>query len=80
MPTKLHPRTVRGGAYDDDPPALRCAARLESSMAWKRRDPQLPKSFWWNTDSPFVGFRLVRPAVEPSPDEIAEFFAITLGE
>ncbi len=79
-PTSLHPRTVRGGAYDDDPAALRCAERLESSLAWKRRDPQLPKSLWWNTDSPFVGFRLIRPAKELSPDEIDAFFMQTLGE
>ena len=44
QPTRLHPRTVRGGAFDDDPEALRCAARLESSLKWKRRDPQIPKS------------------------------------
>jgi len=78
-PTALHPRTVRGGAYDDDPEDVRCAARLESSLNWKRRDPQIPKSFWWNTDSPFVGFRLVRPAVPPSPEEIELFWMQVLG-
>ncbi len=65
-PTRLHPRTVRGGAYDDDPDALRCAARLRSNLNWKKRDPQIPKSYWWNTDSPFVGFRLVRPVAPVS--------------
>lgn len=79
-PMRLHPRTVRGGAYDDDPEALRCAARLESTLRWKRRDPQIPKSMWWNTDSPFVGFRLVRPDSEPSPEEIALFWSVVLGE
>jgi len=79
-PTSLHPRTVRGGAYDDDPEALRCAARLESSMNWKRRDPQIPKSFWWNTDAPFVGFRLIRPVNPPSPEDIEAFWAFVLGE
>jgi formylglycine-generating enzyme required for sulfatase activity len=78
-PTRLHPRTVRGGAYDDDPEAVRCAARLESNLNWKRRDPQIPKSFWWNTDSPFVGFRLVRPAVPPPADEIEFFWTRVLG-
>ena len=78
-PTSLHPRTVRGGAFDDDPEALRCAARLESSLNWKRRDPQIPKSFWWNTDSPFVGFRLVSPVEPPSPDEQAAFWLSVLG-
>ncbi len=79
-PTSLHPRTVRGGAYDDDPEALRCAARLRSSLNWKRRDPQVPKSYWWNTDSPFVGFRLVRPVSPPSPEEQEEFWILVLGE
>jgi formylglycine-generating enzyme required for sulfatase activity len=79
-PTRLHPRTVRGGAYDDDPEALRCADRLQSNLEWKRRDPQIPKSFWWNTDSPFLGFRLVRPARDMSPEEIREFWTITLDE
>jgi formylglycine-generating enzyme required for sulfatase activity len=79
-PTRLHPRTVRGGAFDDDPEALRCANRLPSSMTWKRRDPQIPKSFWWNTDSPFVGFRLASPEEQPSPEEQAEFWRINLGE
>ena len=79
MPTRLYPRTVRGGAYDDDPEALRCAARLRSSAEWKRRDPQIPKSMWWNTDSPFVGFRLVRPVVAPTPEEQTEFWSVVLG-
>jgi len=79
QPTRLYPRTVRGGAYDDDPEALRCAARQQSSANWKRRDPQIPKSMWWNTDSPFVGFRLVRPVNPPSLEEQAEFWAMVLG-
>jgi formylglycine-generating enzyme required for sulfatase activity len=70
---------VRGGAFDDDPPALRCAARLASTPDWQRRDPQLPKSRWWNTDSPHVGFRLVRPAGEMSPEEIRAFWDDLMG-
>ncbi len=71
LPTRLHPRTVRGGAYDDSPEALRCGARLRSDLDWKRRDPQIPRSMWWNTDSPFVGFRIVRPFVQPTADGTA---------
>ena len=78
-PTRLHPRTVRGGAYDDDPEVIRCSERLESSLNWKRRDPQIPKSFWWNTDSTFVGFRLVRPANPPSAEEIELFWFQVFG-
>ena len=79
LPTRLHPRTVRGGAYDDSPEALRCGARLRSDLDWKRRDPQIPRSMWWNTDSPFVGFRIVRPFVQPTADEQQEFWAKALG-
>ncbi|MEO1449389.1 MAG: SUMF1/EgtB/PvdO family nonheme iron enzyme, partial [Bacteroidota bacterium] len=79
-PDRLHPRTVRGGSWDDDAEELRSANRIRSSMEWKRRDPQLPKSFWWNTDSPFVGFRLVSPIPRPSPEEIARFWRTTLDE
>ena len=79
IPTTLHPRTVRGGAYDDDPDALRCGARLRSDLDWKRRDPQVPRSMWWNTDSPFVGFRIVRPVNEPTPEQQLEFWLQVLG-
>jgi hypothetical protein len=49
-------------------------------LKWKHRDPQIPKSPWWNTDSPFLGFRLVRPVQQPSADEQAAFWALNLGE
>lgn len=79
-PTRRHPRTVRGGSFRDEIPALRCANRVESSMDWKRRDPQIPQSEWWNTDSPFLGFRLVSPVVQPSPEEQDAFWRLVLGE
>jgi formylglycine-generating enzyme required for sulfatase activity len=79
-PVRLHPRTVKGGSYEDDAEALRSANRIRSDMAWKRRDPQLPKSFWWNTDSPFVGFRIISPAGDISPEEIRNFWKMTLDE
>jgi formylglycine-generating enzyme required for sulfatase activity len=78
-PTSEHPRTVRGGAFDDDPSALRCADRLESTLRWNRRDPQLPKSRWWNTDSPHVGFRLVSPDRSFSIEEIRSYWDDMLG-
>ncbi len=79
-PVKLHPRTVKGGSFEDDPEEMRSANRIRSSMDWKMRDPQIPKSFWWNTDSPFVGFRLVAPANEMSPEDIRKFWKMTLDE
>ena len=68
-PTKTYPRVVRGGAWSDKPNRLRSAARRPSSKKWKKRDPQIPKSLWWHTDAPFVGFRVVRPLETPSPLE-----------
>ena len=32
----------------------------ETADAWQVRDPQIPKSKWWLSDGPFVGFRIVR--------------------
>jgi len=61
----LYPRTVRGGSWKDDSKSLTCSARTLSSKEWKKHDPQLPKSLWWHTDAPFVGFRIVRPYQAP---------------
>lgn len=71
---RRYPRTVRGGHYKDGASALRAAHRMPNDPIWNRRDPQIPKSKWWNTDANFVGFRVVRPAVQPSKEEVAEFF------
>lgn len=72
--TSRHPRTLKGGNYADDAIALRSAARLKSSLDWNRRDPQIPRSRWWNADAPFIGFRLVRPLQPPSKEVIEKFF------
>lgn len=73
-PDELYPRSVRGGSWRDDPDRLRCAARRGSESRWKQRDPQLPKSLWWLTDAPFVGFRLVRPKNPPSEQEMEQYW------
>ncbi len=72
--TKPYPHVARGGSWDDDPIALRSAARRASSSAWKMQDPQLPKSIWYHTDAQFLGFRLVRPLKVPSPEELAKYW------
>ena len=53
--------------------------RTGYSLRWKRRDPQLPKSRWWNTDSPHVGFRLVSPDRSFTIEEIQTYFRDLLG-
>ncbi|MGH9158734.1 MAG: formylglycine-generating enzyme family protein [Vicinamibacteraceae bacterium] len=64
-----YPHVVRGGSWADEPPALRSAARRGSDPSWKMQDPQLPKSVWYHTDAPWVGFRIVRPLKVPSAKE-----------
>jgi formylglycine-generating enzyme required for sulfatase activity len=74
IPTRLYPQAVRGGSWDDDPAALRSAARRGSNKDWKQQDPQLPQSIWYFTDALFLGFRVVRPLVEPSEAEKAKIW------
>lgn len=73
-PDKLYPRSVRGGSWRDNPEELRCANRRGSQERWKMLDPQLPKSLWWHTSAPFVGFRIVRPKETPSNEEIEKYW------
>ena len=50
---------VRGGCYSDSPDKVHPSARKRYSLDWQARDPQYPKSKWWLSDGPFVGFRVV---------------------
>ncbi|WP_446050441.1 formylglycine-generating enzyme family protein [Zobellia laminariae] len=79
-PTVIHPRSFRGGSWDDDADKLRSSARTGSSLKQQKRDPQIPKSFWWFTDSNYVGFRLVSPKVQPSAEEQKKFWQNVLDE
>ncbi len=73
--TEPYPHAVRGGSWEeDDPVALRSAARRGSERAWKMTDPQLPKSYWWVRDAPWIGFRIIRPLKVPSPDEMKKYW------
>jgi formylglycine-generating enzyme required for sulfatase activity len=74
VPRRLYPQSVRGGSWDDDPGKLRSAARRGSHKDWKQQDPQLPQSIWYFTDALFLGFRVVRPLVEPSEAEKAKLW------
>jgi len=80
IPTQLYPRVVRGGGWDDNAATLRSAARLYSSEEWKEQDPQIPKSIWYHTDAVSVGFRIVRPLVEPTAEEKAAKWGNTAPE
>ena len=74
QPARRHSRTVRGGSYDSNSTECNCTFRQKSDPRWQARDPQIPKSRWWNPDSPFVGFRLVSPVKPMSQEEVEAFF------
>lgn len=74
FPSKKHSRTVKGGSFEDYTEELRCADRRKSEAKWQARDPQIPKSKWWNPDSPFVGFRLVKETKPRTKAERDAFF------
>jgi len=69
IPTKLYPRVIRGGSWDDDPDRCRSAARAGSDPSWKEQDPQIPRSKWYHTEALQVGFRIVRPLAPPTAAE-----------
>ena len=52
--------TVRGGSFKTDAADVDCGWRKQYKPAWNAADPQFPKSEWWYSDGPFIGFRLVR--------------------
>jgi len=74
-----YPKALRGGSFMDDANELRIAKRFKSDPSWNRRDPQIPKSKWWLTDAPSVGFRIIRPLHQPTVEQANEFFKQYLG-
>lgn len=50
---------TKGGSYRDGAESLTAAARAPQTSTWNSSDPQIPKSKWWLSDGPFVGFRIV---------------------
>ncbi len=49
-----------GGSFMDKAADVGCAARKTPSPKWQETDPQIPKSKFWLTDGPFMGFRVIR--------------------
>ena len=72
-PERRYGRTVMGGSFDDPAEDCTCRSRVKSTVQWQKRDPQIPKSLWWNTDAPHVGFRLMMPVSPPALEEIETF-------
>lgn len=79
-PTKLYPRVARGGSWDHDAEDLRSARRFPSKPGWKVQDPQLPKSIWFHTDAPFLGFRVVRPLAKPTTEQTTKWWETRIEE
>lgn len=50
---------TKGGSYRDGVEQLAPGARQKQDSSWNASDPQIPKSPWWLSDGPFVGFRIV---------------------
>jgi len=65
---------ARGGSCDQLPEDCRSAAKNVSTEDWKRQDPQFPKSIWWVTEAPYVGFRVVRPLNPPTTAEECKLY------
>ena len=60
---------ARGGSCDHFAEECRSAVRLVSQRDWKEQDPMLPKSIWYYTEAPYVGFRIIRPLESPKTAE-----------
>jgi formylglycine-generating enzyme required for sulfatase activity len=68
--TAPYPHAVRGGSWNDPDTRVGCTVRVPSDASWKKQDPQLPKSIWYMTDAPWLGFRLVRFATLPAAEDM----------
>ena len=62
VPEESAQLVTRGGSFRDPLDTTGPAGRAIQDSTWNERDPQLPKSRWWLSDGPFVGFRLASPA------------------
>lgn len=71
---KLYPRVIRGGSFKHRAEEISSTKRYISDPKWKQIDPQIPKSQWWFPEAPFLGLRVVRPLIPPSPEEIQAYY------
>jgi sulfatase modifying factor 1 len=82
-PTKLFPRVVKGGGFEDDAAGCRAAARRKSDDdEWREEDPNFPQSPWWFTSQPAlsVGFRPIRPLKTAPLEERNKFWDADLEQ
>ncbi len=67
-------RRLKGGSFVDDAEEITAHSIIKYDRKWQQRDPQIPKSIWWLTDGPFVGFRILSPLEQPSREDVDAFF------
>ncbi len=48
-----------GGSFRERAGQVHGGTRSQQAPSWNATDPQFPKSKWWLSDAPFVGFRVV---------------------
>lgn len=56
-----------GGHFLDEPDEQVPGRREVQQRTWNQTDPQNPKSLWWLSDAPFVGFRIVATSAPDRP-------------
>lgn len=52
-----------GGSYLDHPKHVAAKSRRLFERSWQSTDPNIPKSTWWLSDAPTVGFRVVADSI-----------------
>ena len=65
---------VRGGSCDHLAEECRSAKREFAKSDWKEQDPMFPKSIWYYTEAPYVGFRVIRPLDPPKTAEECKLY------
>ncbi len=78
--TKPYPHVTKGGHWKDTLANISAAARCQSSVMWKKSDPQFPKSQWYHTDTPWLGMRIVRPEKIPTVEEMYHYWNSGVAE
>jgi formylglycine-generating enzyme required for sulfatase activity len=72
--TKPYPHVTKGGHWKQSLDEIKASYRHQSSITWKKSDPQFPKSQWYHTDTPWLGFRIVRPKTIPKVEEMYHYW------
>jgi len=78
--TAPYPHVTKGGHWKLALKDIIASARQPSSKKWKNTDPQNPKSIWYHTDTPWLGFRIVRPLKTPSAEEMYHYWNSGVAE